>query len=77
MNSNDIKEVQIIHISIGKVYQYKHLIFENHHYCGPQFLRHKDHEDKDMRHASGRDWGVFNQWWRMDAEKREQYRIGI
>lgn len=49
-----IKEFRIVHMSFGKIYRYKHLIFEHHDYCGPQFLRHKDHEAKDMRHATGR-----------------------
>ena len=52
-------KMEIIHMSFAKIYHFKHLVFDCHEYLGPQFLRHKDHEAKDMRRASGRDWGVF------------------
>ena len=62
-------------MSFAQVYHFKHLVFEHHSYLGPQFLRHKDHEVKDMRHCSGRDWGVFKQWKRLADDEKEQYRI--
>ena len=70
-----MNHVQLIHLNIAKVYRYKHLIFEHHSYLGPQFLRQKDHEVKDMRHCTGRDWGVFKQWKRMPKNQQEIYRM--
>lgn len=68
-------EMKIIHMSIGKIYRYKHLVFEHHDYFGPQFLRHKDHEAKDMRRIGLRSWGVWGQWFNLPSQQREQYRL--
>ena len=70
-----MNHVQLIHLNIAKVYRYKHLTFEHHSYLGPQFLRQKDHEVKDMRNATLRDWGVFAQWNRMPKNQQEIYRV--
>ncbi len=67
---------ELIHISYAKVYQFKHITFEWHSYCGPFFLRRKDLEPKDERKGRPmRDYGVLNQWLRLDKEDRENYRV--
>lgn len=66
----------LIHLkNPAKVYHFKHLIFEHHDFLGPQFLRRKDHEPKDMSRATLRDWGVFAQWNQLDKNQKEIYRV--
>lgn len=67
--------MEIIHMSFAKIYKYKSLIIDWHEYCGPTFLRHKDHEVKDMSKIRCRQWGEFSQWYRLSEDEKEAFRI--
>ncbi len=67
--------MEIIHMSFAKIYKYKSLIIDWHEWCGPTFLRHKDHEPKDMAKVGGRQWGEFSQWYRLSDKDKEACRI--
>ncbi len=70
-----MSNLNIIHMSFAKIYKYKSLIIDWHDYLGPTFLRHKDHEPKNMARISLRQWGEFLQWHSMSKENQEKYRI--
>lgn len=67
--------MQIIHLNIGKVYQYQHITFEFHRYCGVTFLRRKDHEMKENYDRPLRDWKALERWCKMSPEEQQMYRI--
>lgn len=65
----------VVHMSFAKIYKYKSLIIDWHEWCGPTFLRHKDHEPRDMAKIPLRQWGEFNQWLNLNDKEKELYRI--
>ena len=67
--------MEIIHMSFAKIYKYKSLIIDWHEWCGPTFLRRKDHEPKGMGRVGLRQWGEFSQWYNLSDNDKEKYRI--
>ena len=70
-----MSEMEIIHISYAKVYQFEHITFEYHYWCGSAFLRRKDHETKENWKRPARDWAALNRWCNLSEEQQKQYLI--
>lgn len=67
--------MEIIHMSIGTVYQYKGVTFELHRYFGPIVLRRSDHEEKRYERISLRHWGVIGQFMRLSKKEQNRHLI--
>lgn len=68
-------KLQVIHMSFAKVYKYKSICFDWHEYLGPTFLRMKDYEAKSEQYRPFREYGLLNQWMKLNDEGREEYRV--
>jgi hypothetical protein len=64
-----------MHLSRNGGYQYKHIYFEWHVYCGPCFLRRKDSEPKNKQFRPMRDYAAINKWCELSPADKEAYRI--
>lgn len=64
-----------MHISISGGYQYKHIYFEWHSYCGPLFLRRKDSEPKPQQFRPMRDYAALWQWQQLTKQQQEEFRV--
>ena len=65
----------IKHMSYAKIYQFEHITFEFHRYCGPAFLRRKDHEEKNELLRPARDYAALGRWCRLSKDKQKKYLI--
>ena len=64
-----------MHLSICRGYQYKHIHFEWHSYCGPTFLRIKDSEPKSQQLRPMRDYAALAKWESLNKEEREEFGV--
>lgn len=66
---------KLIHISFSNVYQFEHITFEIHSYCGALFLRRCDHEPKNNQIRPMRDYAALSRFLNLTHKEKTFFKI--
>ena len=67
--------MQLIHMSVGKLYRVGGVTFEWHSYLGPVILNRHTEQERQFKNISSRNWAMVYKFLKMTTEQREKHRI--